>query len=236
VSPLADLAAEDLHFFEILYTIYSMQKKIERFALRDLVHRTLLERILHGLLPPGSRVKDTDLSQELQVSRTPVREALVRLVQEGFMENSVGRGFMVRPLTGDEVREIYPIIWTLETLALKSSLPLSEAALKEFSALSKAMSKPRRDFITLIELDQQWHHVLLSQCGNRRLLDSINDFKSIAFRYEYAFMQDMALVHRSIEEHQQIADSLFQQGPDAAALLLQDHWAFTMNALLKKIN
>lgn len=212
-----------------------MKEVIERFALRDVVHRKLLERILRGLYPPGSRVKDTQLSESLQVSRTPVREALLRLVKEGFLENLVGRGFMVRPLTSQEVREIYPIIWNLESLALKESQPLNNDTINQIETVAAEMAEPQPDYIHLIELDQQWHSILLSGCSNQRLLTMIKELKSIAFRYEYAFMQDGKLVETSVEEHRELVTTLLRDGADTAATLLQQHWQFTMNALLEKL-
>ncbi len=213
-----------------------MQKEIKRVALRDLIHRNLLERILHGHFSPGSRIKDTELSEELNVSRTPVREALVRLVKEGFLENQVGKGFLVRPLTGQEVREIYPIIGALESLALKASVPLVKESFNRFEAITTEMGQPHDDFIRLIELDVEWHNVLLSGCKNRRLLDMIADLKSISFRYEYAYMQNLELVESSIKEHREIAAAFYNKGPDTAVPLLESHWKFSMNALLEKLN
>jgi DNA-binding GntR family transcriptional regulator len=212
-----------------------MQNKIERVALRDLVHRNILERILQGNLQPGSRVKDTDLSRELYVSRTPVREALIRLVKEGFLENLVGRGFMVRPFTRQEVRDIYPIIWTLETLALKTSRPLPPELKQSFEQISVGMKGLQTDFIRLIELDKQWHTTLLSTCRNQRLLDMIKDLKAIAFRYEYAFMQDRELVKISIREHREIVETLFNRGLEAVVPLLVKHWESSMHGLLEKL-
>jgi DNA-binding GntR family transcriptional regulator len=213
-----------------------MQEKIERFALRDVVHRKLLERIVRGHLPPGSRVKDTGLSAELHVSRTPVREALLRLVKEGFLENLVGRGFMVRPLTRQEVADIYPIIWRLETLALKKINSLKADKIKQLNAINGEMIKPQQDFISLIELDQQWHKILLSSCTNHRLLSMIEDLKRIAFRYEYAFMQDMELVKASMEEHKNLLNTITKNGVESAEPLLEAHWEFTMKALLDKLH
>lgn len=213
-----------------------MQTKIQRVPLRDLIHRKLLERILHGQFPPGSRIKDTELSEELSVSRTPVREALVRLVKEGFLENQVGRGFLVRPLTAKEIREIYPIIGALESLALKSCNPINKEALKRFEKISTQMKQPHDDFIRLIELDEEWHEVLLSGCTNRRLLDMVTDLKSIVFRYEYAFMQNLELVETSIDEHREIAATFSKKGAAAAVPLLEKHWESSMNALLEKLN
>jgi DNA-binding GntR family transcriptional regulator len=213
-----------------------MQNKIERVALRDLVHRNVLESILQGQLPPGSRVKDTDLSEDLQVSRTPVREALLRLVKEGFLENLVGRGFIVRPLTSQEVRDIYPIIWTLETLALRTSAPLPHKSVESFEKISVEMEGPQSDFIRLIELDKEWHKTLLLGCSNQRLLDMIRDLKAIVFRYEYAFMQNRELVEISIREHREISKTLFAQGCEAVVPLLVRHWETSMHALLEKVS
>ncbi|MCP5107685.1 MAG: GntR family transcriptional regulator [bacterium] len=213
-----------------------MQKRIEREPLRDLIHRKLLERILHGDFVPGSRIKDTELSEEMAVSRTPVREALVRLVKEGFLENQVGKGFLVRPLTGREVRDIYPIIGALEALALKTCGKLSEDAVDRFAAIDDEMTKPHPDFIRLIELDIQWHQTLLAECTNQRLTDMIADLKRIAFRYEYAFMQNLELVETSIKEHKEVAAAFFEKGPGTAVPLLEKHWESSMNALLEKLN
>ncbi len=217
-----------------MYTIYIMKHVIERVALRDVIHRKLLERILHGELSPGSRVKDTQLSEEMAVSRTPVREALVRLVKEGFLENTVGRGFVVRPLTAREVSEIYPIISGLEALALRSSQPPAESSKKNFERIAEDMAKPHPDFIPLIELDQEWHRELLSGCSNQRLLAMINDLKWIAFRYEYAFMQKPEWVGSSVREHREISDTYFDEGVEPTIKLLDKHWQFSMQALLEK--
>lgn len=216
----------------ILYTIYIMKNEIQRVALRDLVHQQLLGRILHGNLPAGSRVKDTDLSESMKVSRTPVREALLRLVKEGFLENLVGRGFIVRPLTEQEVKDIYPIISALETLALKTSVPLPGEIVTEFEVILEEMETVQTDFVRLIQLDNQWHNTLLSGCHNQRLIDMIADLKALAFRYEYEFMEHREQVMSSIKEHRAIVDTLLGKGRTAAVPLLEKHWESSQKALL----
>ncbi len=212
-----------------------MKNEIHRVALRDLVHQQLLERILHGDLPAGSRVKDTELSESMKVSRTPVREALLRLVKEGFLENNVGRGFVVRPLTEQEVKDIYPIICALETLALRSSEQHSPDSFDDFEVILAEMERVQSDFIHLIELDNQWHERLLSGCRNRRLMDMIKDLKALAFRYEYEFMEHREQVMTSIREHREIIRILKEKGVDAAIPLLEDHWESSRLALLNYI-
>src|SRR5881396_1764111 len=85
------------------------------------LRRIVLERIVRGELAPGVRIKESRLAEELGTSRTPLREALINLEQEGFVRSELAHGFSVEPLSGREVRETYPILWTLEGLALRAS-------------------------------------------------------------------------------------------------------------------
>ena len=81
----------------------------------------------------------------------------------------------------------------------------------------------------------EWHRVLLACCKNQRLLDMIDDLKGIAFRYEYAFMQELELVATSIHEHGEIVSMYFEKGPAAAVPFLEKHWESSMKALLARL-
>jgi DNA-binding GntR family transcriptional regulator len=74
--------------------------------LRDEVKHQVLERVVRGRLPFGHRINETALAEELGVSRTPLREALLELQREGFLHSATARGFTVRPLTTHEIQEI----------------------------------------------------------------------------------------------------------------------------------
>src|SRR4051812_17116431 len=87
---------------------------LQRTPLRDEVYRHLLDRVYTGHLPAGTRVKDTDVARDLGVSRTPVREALLRLAREGVLRADAGRGFQVRHLDGTEMRETGSVLSALE--------------------------------------------------------------------------------------------------------------------------
>ena len=101
---------------------------ISRAPLRDEVCRQILDRIHRGDLPPGSRVRDGDLASQLGVSRTPIREALLHLAQEGVLDAAMGRGFRVRRLDAVELREVGDILGSLESLALRLSPPPRQSA------------------------------------------------------------------------------------------------------------
>jgi DNA-binding GntR family transcriptional regulator len=205
---------------------------ITRVPLRDQVHHAIVERILRDELKPGARISDTALARELGVSRTPIREALLRLEREGFLEADLGRGFFVKPLSVREVREAYPVLWTLEVLALRGTgapTPERRAALDRIKAALEGEDDPERR----IDLDGEWHRTLLEPCGNEYLMGMIAGLKSIIRRYEYAYMQNAGYIPVSTRTHDEIAEIVSTGDVDGAVPLLENNWRFTMQSLLE---
>jgi len=205
---------------------------ITRVPLREQAHHAIIGRILREELAPGSRLSDSVLAGELGVSRTPVREALLRLEREGFLEVDVGRGFFVKPLSVREVREVYPILWTLEILALRTSPPPPRARLAELGRINAELAGAGADPERRIDLDVEWHRTLLEGCGNGRLLEMIAGLKVVIRRYEYAYMQNAAHVPVSTGQHEQMARAVEAGDLETAVPLLEENWRFGMEELL----
>jgi DNA-binding GntR family transcriptional regulator len=185
--------------------------------------------ILGGEIPADSRIVESTLCEQLGVSRTPMREALFRLEQEGLVKQDLARGFSVLPLSAREVRETYPIIWTLEILALESAEGRFEfERLKELNkSLLKATTPELQHAI-----DDEWHQLLISGCRNTRLLKNIEVLKNSAHRYELAFMRHCGTIDTSIAQHKEILQFLEQKNIKKASKALEDNWRSGMNALL----
>jgi DNA-binding GntR family transcriptional regulator len=207
-----------------------------RKPLRDQIYQLIIDRLLRGELPPGSRVIESELATQLGVSRTPLREALFRLEQEGFLQADLARGFTVVPLTAREVREIYPIIWTLECLALSTIAQAERVPLADLDQVNEALAQGQDDPADKLTLDSRWHDTLLRNCPNRRLLQMITSLKQIAYRYERAYMREATLVETSIEQHRAISKTLHNGDLAQAAALLEQNWRFGMNALLQHLD
>jgi DNA-binding GntR family transcriptional regulator len=206
-------------------------RAITRVPLRDQVHHAIVDRILRDELKPGARISDTALARELGVSRTPIREALLRLEREGFLEADIGRGFFVKPLSVAEVREVYPVLWTLEVLALRSAgapSPERRAEMDRINAALEAEDDPERR----IDLDGDWHRTLLEPCGNEYLMGLIASLKSVIRRYEYAYMQNAGYIPVSTRAHEQIAEMVSAGDVEGAVPVLETNWRFTMQSLL----
>jgi DNA-binding GntR family transcriptional regulator len=191
----------------------------------------VLERIVRGDLAPGIRIKEAHLAEELGISRTPLREALIHLEQEGFVRSELAHGFSVEPLSGREVRETYPLLWTLECLALRSSGSTVSARLGELTEINAAFAAATIAMERLA-LDRRWHETLLVHCPNQRLNKMLSGLRTVIRRYEHLFMSDAELVTESVQQHLQIIGELQAKDVEEAERVLTVNWRVGMELLL----
>ncbi len=197
---------------------------IARTPLGDEVYRQVLQGIQCGDLPAGQRVRDAELAEQLGVSRTPVREALLRLAREGALENTVGRGFRVRPLDAAELRETGDILGALESLALGLSGEPSPDRLERLGKLDRSLEQTRGDAARCLDLEDEWHRVLLQDCPNRRLLGLIVSLRQVMRRYLAAYMRDAGRLSLSTLPHARVLQAFRDGGRDRAATAFEQQW------------
>jgi DNA-binding GntR family transcriptional regulator len=197
---------------------------ITRIPLRDQVYREILDRIDRGDLNPGARVRDTTLASQLSVSRTPVREALIRLAREGVVEADMGRGFTVCRLDSAEMKEIGAILATLEGLALQTCGEIPSERLIRLSDIDQELAQTRGDVDRCIRLDEEWHRTLLEGCPNRRLLDMISTLWQVPRRYMRAYLGDAGRVSLSTQHHARILEALRRNDRETACERFGHHW------------
>ena len=140
-------------------------------TLRDWVFDCLRSSIVSGDLAPGQRIVEADLAKQLDVSKSPVREAILQLKQDGLVVDAPkGRGVVVAPLHATDVGEIYAVRHALEALAARSAAGAPEAgdALRNSVARMRAAVE-RGDAAAQFQEDLQFHSVLCAASGNRRL-------------------------------------------------------------------
>lgn len=201
-----------------------MATPIARAPLRDRICEIVRERIVRGELAPSAAVRDTELAETLGASRTPVREALIRLTAEGLLENLVGRGFRVRALRRQDVEEVYPLLWTLEPLALADAPPFTGKQAAELERITRRMDDQRAGAARRHDLDARWHRCLISGCGNARLLRTIEELRDTIRRYELAYLRGVEGMELSIAEHGAIVAAFGQGDRSRATKLLRKHW------------
>jgi DNA-binding GntR family transcriptional regulator len=164
------------------------------------------------------------LALELGVSRTPVREALLRLVREGVLAADMGRGFSVRPLDAVEMQETGAILARLEGLALELSGDVPVERLGLLSEIDRQLAGVRGEPERCIDLDEQWHRTLLQGCANSRLLSMITSLWQVPRRYMRAYLGHSGHVSLSTQHHSRIIEALRRNDREAAAERFSHHW------------
>src|SRR5262249_25692296 len=163
--------------------------------LSDAVAAAVRYRILDGQLPAGERINEVHLAATLGVSRTPLREALIRLVAEGALASKPRCGFSVCPLTVEELDQIYPIPALLDPEALRLAGLPGPKQLARLEAWNQQL-RETVDAEAVISRDDSWHLRLLADCPNRVLLGLIEQFMHRTRRYELALMREQRHILR----------------------------------------
>jgi DNA-binding GntR family transcriptional regulator len=206
---------------------------VPRQTLREQVYATLLDAIVSGALPPDSRLRDGDLAAELHVSRTPVREALQRLEDEGLVQTVPGSQTRVTPLRESDAREAVPVVAALHGLAARHAVPLLTQ--DDFTRLREgngafAAALEQGDTPAALEADDAFHAVFVTRASNGELQRSLQRLLPRVRRLELA--QFRALAGReSVVQHEAIIEMAARGEPRRTADLVEENW-LTLGRLL----
>jgi DNA-binding GntR family transcriptional regulator len=193
---------------------------IVRDNISDTVAIEMRHMIVDGRLPAGERINEVHLSQQFGVSRTPLRQALARLAQEGALRHVARIGYFVRPLTLEEFEQIYAIRPILDPEALRlAGLPASDR-MERLWEINDTIDR-ERDADRIIDLDDDWHLELIADCPNKVLIDLIRQFIQRTRRYELALMRERKNVLVAIANHKAIMAALGRDDLGAACAALR---------------
>ena len=188
----------------------------------DLSH-VIRYMIADGELPPGEHVNEVRLAGQLDVSRTPLREALSQLTAEGLLECKPRRGFFAKSLTVDEVKQLYPLRALLDPQALRLAGIPNQKRISELRRINERIAKVKGRPGRAIDLDDKWHRTLLADCPNQILLGFIEQLIWQSRRYEFAYLSQIKNVEMATDEHEAILVALEKSDlPNACKLLAQN--------------
>ena len=147
--------------------------------IREEVYSHLRDAIVGGEFAPGERLGEVELTARLGVSRTPIREAIQRLTQEGLLENLPGRGARIRVVSAAEARDAYVVRETLDGLA--AELAAAQHTTADAEALRRALkaleAAPGSDYREQTRLDLSFHRAIAQAAHNAALLDLSRDLE-----------------------------------------------------------
>lgn len=204
--------------------------KINSKSLREQVYEFLRQELQSGRLAPGLALNLTEISNQLGVSKTPLRDALLQLHTEGFVTISPRRGVHVNRLTLEEIRHGYEIVGALESAVLLSVFDLMEPYhLSKMRWLNDSLltALEREDFESYYFGNIDFHHIFLDLSDNKTLLKIITPIKQRLYDFpRRCYLKDWELAN--CRDHEQLIQAIEKGDRDAAVRVWRDvHWSFS---------
>jgi DNA-binding GntR family transcriptional regulator len=212
--------------------IPASSKPISRFSMREEVYSTLLNWIMEGELRPGEKILDKELAEKMGVSRTPVREALRRLEDKELVESSANRWTRVAEVSIEEPEMLYPIIWTMEELAVAQALEnLTEEDFKKMEDAIKSLGKALEEGepVKASQADAQFHDVYIQRSNNHHLINILQDLKIKCRRVEVTYFEGCICARDSLDEHCRILEALRSRDLALVQSLIRGNWQSSLN-------
>ncbi|HET9426384.1 MAG TPA: GntR family transcriptional regulator [Gemmatimonadaceae bacterium] len=211
------------------------------------VYTRLRDLIVQGLLSPGSRIIETEIATRLGVSRTPVREALQRLQQEGFVNGTPGAQqsrLTVAPLTRADVHELLGVVGALEGLGAYEAASLDESRRRALAAelrlinaeFHKAGRRSPPEHSALYDADDRFHRRIVEASAGPRLLSLHDSVKPQAERYIRMYISMLTSdIATSVSEHEVITAAIEEGRAEGAQTAIALNWRHAADRLSKVI-
>jgi DNA-binding GntR family transcriptional regulator len=199
-------------------------------SLKDQVYEYIRLQMKMGELRPGSTIDMNATSQKLGISKTPLRDALIRLEMEGFVNILPRRGVIVNTLTVQDIKDFYQILGALESTAfLTASSFFGKREVNELRKLNGLMDKAinKDDFNSYYEENLKFHDVYLKLSGNRTLGKTVETLKKRLYDFPRREGYIKEWEETSIKEHEHFIELIERDAYQEAADFIRDvHWSF----------
>ena len=208
-------------------------------TLVDRVYHEIQNRILYNVWRTGHQALEQELAAELGVSRTPVREALIRLQHDGLVKVVPRHGMRVLPISLKDVQEISQILTSLEALAVELAATRKPSD-KELDILEKANQKmnvahKKSDIKAWAQADEDFHCGLFELSENCILIEVVDNFWGRAQRVRLAMLALSKSTEKATEEHANLAQAIRNGNSSLARQILEKHRGREINDLTKLV-
>lgn len=199
----------------------------DNLTLKDRVYNEIKTAIINGELLQNEPLIETEIAKAMNISRAPIREALNKLIQEGFVVNIPRRGCKVAPITKKETIDMYEMRMLIEPFAIHKSIdkiPLDQILVVE-KIIYDVMDNPK-DFDLYIKSDRELHSLLYNYIPNAYMKNTILAIDEHTMRTRYSDLYidlDIDAVLTTAKEHLNIIDALKERDSEKASKAIHDH-------------
>jgi DNA-binding GntR family transcriptional regulator len=202
----------------------------------EMAYVSLREAIVKGDLHPGQRLVESALSDQMGISRIPVREAIKKLEQDGLIEKLEKGGFIVKDPTSEEIEETFGIRACLESYAAAlatrhmdaSTVDKLEDVLKKYRDALR-----RKDIAKMTLLNNRLDEIIFTMSGSKKLYALIGNFRDFIFRYRKALLTNMDYAAMSLSDHEVIVQAMKERDGEKVEKLMRKHLLRGRDILVK---
>ena len=212
----------------------AMVRRYKFETVSDRVYQEIKDRIITGSLKSGHRLVERDLANELKVSRTPVREALMQLEQERLVTTSKFKGVIVARINFREARELFQVRMVLESLAAReAAVNRSGEDLARLRLCIEDVKRYRKEgrMADVIKNNADFHLTIASSSGNRRLFDLLAQLQDHIGLLRVTSLLKPNRPLENEEEHEDIYRAIEKGYPDVAEIMMKQHISLVIKSI-----
>ena len=206
----------------------------EGAPLSEVVFRSICEAIQNGTCRPGDRLREEDVAERLNVSRTPVREAFGRLMAKGFVEPAGARGLVIRQMEPAEVVELYALREILEGAAARlAALQASPSEVDDLVDLEEELEAHAEDPSQMARLNRLFHDAIVRAAHNRYITGALKDLQDFIGLLGATTFTVSGRSSMAVREHRALIAAITERHADKAEMLARSHIREALRARMK---
>lgn len=203
-----------------------------RVSAKESAYLQLQQWIIDGTLQPEEKLIDTDLAQALNLSRTPIREALQLLEVQGFVEMFPGKATRVTNVKKGDLKDLLPPLAVLQALSAELAIPNLDQDI--FTLLEETNQRfieaiQSQDGFSALKIDQEFHQIIVDAANNPYIYSILGSLQSHVRRQ--FFHHSLMLTRSSYDEHVEIIQTLKEKNPEKVTHLMKSNWVRTIDDL-----
>jgi len=195
-------------------------------SLKEKGYKTLRKDILTGKIPGGTHTTESSIAKQLDVSRTPVREALQRLAQEKLIKPLPRAGYIIEDMSYDDIKDLFSARFDIESLVIGKAVQYITDS--ELETLKKSLVNQKKcisdnDFRTMTDLDVEFHSIIYKASRSKTFYRICKNLSDLTIKYRHGLNTGTDVWNESIQNHATIYEALFERDQKKAVTAISDH-------------
>ncbi len=201
-------------------------KQLKPTALAEWTYQNLKQDILNFVIKPGEQLHMEQIANNMGVSRTPIREAFLKLATDGLVEIKPRVGYFVMAITEQDVMDLFEFREIIETRAIRKAV--DQFSEDELDSMQKLITDSKRafesnDLSIFVTNDIKFHHYIQGHIHNRLLSTFVDSMNGLTYRVRVLSLQSVENIEQTLIEHQKILDGLKQRDIELAEKYVCEH-------------